>query len=163
MITHPDQARLLLVKHPQLSYALFQALLLNKIVDSAILERMLASSRGHNPAAAHQPGVPPAATATRPSMAPPHIPVYPPASTSYPSHMPAFPIQPPPLPVATPTMYPQQPPAQSFYRPSVPPIGAQPPIPSSAAATSAGPPKPSAPGLAEISDSQRVRFAVSFP
>jgi len=160
VITHPDQARLLLVKHPQLSYALFQALLLNKIVDSAILERMLASSRGHNPAAAS--GVPPAATATRPGMAPPHIPAYPPASASYPSHMPAFPPQ-PPLPATTSTMYSQQPPAQSFYRPPVPPIGAQPPIPSSMAATAAGPPKPPAPGLAEISDSQRVCFAVSVP
>ena len=38
MITHPDQARALLVAHPQLGYALFQALLLNKIVDPAILQ-----------------------------------------------------------------------------------------------------------------------------
>lgn len=38
MITHPDQARSLLVAHPQLAYALFQALLLNKIVDPAILQ-----------------------------------------------------------------------------------------------------------------------------
>ena len=38
VITHPDQARALLVAHPQLAYALFQALLLNKIVDPAILQ-----------------------------------------------------------------------------------------------------------------------------
>jgi hypothetical protein len=38
VITHPDQARTLLVAHPQLAYALFQALLLNKIVDPAILQ-----------------------------------------------------------------------------------------------------------------------------
>lgn len=38
MITHPEQARALLVAHPQLSYALFQALLLNKIVDPGILQ-----------------------------------------------------------------------------------------------------------------------------
>ncbi|KAI9459114.1 hypothetical protein BJY52DRAFT_1266324 [Lactarius psammicola] len=38
VITHPDQARGLLVAHPQLAYALFQALLLNKIVDPAILQ-----------------------------------------------------------------------------------------------------------------------------
>lgn len=38
MITHPEQARALLIAHPQLGYALFQALLLNKIVDPAILE-----------------------------------------------------------------------------------------------------------------------------
>ncbi|KIY49820.1 hypothetical protein FISHEDRAFT_12822, partial [Fistulina hepatica ATCC 64428] len=43
-ILHPDQARALLVAHPQLAYALFQALLLNKIVDPAILQRMLAAT-----------------------------------------------------------------------------------------------------------------------
>lgn len=38
VINHPEQARQLLVSQPQLSYALFQALLLNKIVDQAILQ-----------------------------------------------------------------------------------------------------------------------------
>jgi hypothetical protein len=38
VITHPDQARALLVHHPQLAYALFQALVLNKIVDAAVLQ-----------------------------------------------------------------------------------------------------------------------------
>jgi hypothetical protein len=38
VITHPDQARTLLVAHPHLAYALFQALLLNKIVDPVILQ-----------------------------------------------------------------------------------------------------------------------------
>ena len=38
MINHPEHARLLLVEHPQAAYALFQALLLNKIVDAAILQ-----------------------------------------------------------------------------------------------------------------------------
>lgn len=37
MITHPEQARTLLIAHPQLGYALFQALLINKIVDQSIL------------------------------------------------------------------------------------------------------------------------------
>ena len=37
MITHPEQARILLIAHPQLGYALFQALLINKIVDQSIL------------------------------------------------------------------------------------------------------------------------------
>jgi cleavage stimulation factor subunit 2 len=46
VITYPDQARSLLVAHPQLAYALFQALLLNKIVDSAILQRMLEATAG---------------------------------------------------------------------------------------------------------------------
>ncbi|KIP05627.1 hypothetical protein PHLGIDRAFT_107997, partial [Phlebiopsis gigantea 11061_1 CR5-6] len=44
IITHPEKARTLLVAHPQLGYALFQALLLNNIVDPAILERMLAAT-----------------------------------------------------------------------------------------------------------------------
>ena len=38
MITHPDQARALLVHNPQLAYALFQALVLNKIVDPSVLQ-----------------------------------------------------------------------------------------------------------------------------
>jgi cleavage stimulation factor subunit 2 len=38
VITHPDQARALLVAHPQYAYALFQALLLNKIVDQSVLQ-----------------------------------------------------------------------------------------------------------------------------
>jgi len=42
VITHPEHTRILLVKQPQLAFAFFQALLLNKIVDS---ERMLAPSR----------------------------------------------------------------------------------------------------------------------
>ena len=44
MITHPEQARTLLVTHPQLAYALFQALLLNKIVDQGILSVSLFSN-----------------------------------------------------------------------------------------------------------------------
>jgi cleavage stimulation factor subunit 2 len=37
VITHPEHARTLLIAHPQLAYALFQALLLNKIVDQGVL------------------------------------------------------------------------------------------------------------------------------
>lgn len=48
VINHPDQARTLLIKHPQMAYALFQALLLSKIVDPVVLERMLAESCGSN-------------------------------------------------------------------------------------------------------------------
>lgn len=43
MITHPEHARGLLVAHPQLGYALFQALLLNKIVDPTILKVSMVS------------------------------------------------------------------------------------------------------------------------
>ncbi len=37
VITHPDHAHTLLAAHPQLGYALFQALLMHRIVDPAIL------------------------------------------------------------------------------------------------------------------------------
>lgn len=46
VITHPEQARALLVAHPQLGYALFQALLLHKIVDPAVLN--VCSQKTHN-------------------------------------------------------------------------------------------------------------------
>ncbi|KAI0037082.1 hypothetical protein K488DRAFT_75631 [Vararia minispora EC-137] len=54
VITHPDQARVLLVNHPQLAYALFQALVLNKIVDPTVLQRMLGQT-GAPPAAPTPP------------------------------------------------------------------------------------------------------------
>ena len=44
MISHSDLARSLLVAHPQLGYALFQALVLNNIVDPVVLQRMLAAT-----------------------------------------------------------------------------------------------------------------------
>ena len=102
VINHPDQARQLLVKHPQLSYALFQALLLNKIVDSVILERMLASSRG----GAAPP--PPPQAPVRPPMGapPPHMQQQYPPQQHYMQPMPPFPpqgvhqpqsMQPPPM------------------------------------------------------------------
>jgi len=96
VITHPEQAKMLLIKHPQLSYALFQALVLNKIVDSVMLERMLASSWESNTG---PPALPPTA-----ARAPP------PPQHHYPSQMPPFP--PPmhfPIPAATPH--------PNYYRP----------------------------------------------
>ncbi|KAF9045242.1 hypothetical protein BJ165DRAFT_1415368 [Panaeolus papilionaceus] len=127
VISHPEQARTLLVKHPQLSYALFQALLLNRIVDSAILERMLASSRGPTVAPAQSQAAPVPVPAARAPMPPPHIPAH------YPPHMPPFPPQhvsmpPPAAPTpAVPPMYPPHmaPPVnQQYYRPPVPPAAA---------------------------------------
>jgi cleavage stimulation factor subunit 2 len=44
--TSPEQARNLLNAHPSLSYALFQAMVLMKVVDPAILQRMLAPALG---------------------------------------------------------------------------------------------------------------------
>lgn len=55
--TSPDQARALLTGHPQLAYALFQAMLMMNVVDPEILQRILAAS-GAVPGAA--PGAPPA-------------------------------------------------------------------------------------------------------
>ncbi|KAF9476034.1 hypothetical protein BDN70DRAFT_914686 [Pholiota conissans] len=169
VITHPDQARTLLIKHPQLAYALFQALLLNKIVDSVILDRMLATSRG----GAAPPVAPQAPNRPTPmpmgGMAPPaHMPHMAPAH--YPPQMPPFPPQqalhhpqpmqaPPPMAAPpAPAMYahppPQQmPPAQQgYYRPPPPPATAvQPPTaPKAALAPPAAAPAP------EISEAQRT-------
>ncbi|KAG5644666.1 hypothetical protein DXG03_007965 [Asterophora parasitica] len=74
VFTHPDQAKTLLVAHPQLAYALFQALVMNKIVDSAILERMQAATSG-----AAAPSTGPSQSA-RPPILPPQ------QSQQYPSN-----------------------------------------------------------------------------
>ncbi|KAF8153242.1 hypothetical protein B0H34DRAFT_722769 [Crassisporium funariophilum] len=160
---HPDQARTLLVKHPQLSYALFQALLLNKVVDTVILERMLATSRGSGgaPTGPPQAAAPQAQTFLPPSR--PSMPVPPPhmqhhAASHYPSHMPPFPPQgmhpptmqglPAPLPMTQPPtsamfsqhqqqQHPHQPliptMAPQYYRPP-PPIAQPQPTPAAIAA-----------------------------
>ncbi|KIK68333.1 hypothetical protein GYMLUDRAFT_214889 [Collybiopsis luxurians FD-317 M1] len=110
VITHPEQARTLLVTHPQLAYALFQALLLNKIVDQSILQRMLAATVG--PATSAPPAPPPA------TNAPPQF--YPPNGGHYgsSSHMPPFPPNIPPPMFAPP---PGSIPPPNFYRPTPPP------------------------------------------
>ncbi|GLB39858.1 putative hinge domain of cleavage stimulation factor subunit 2 [Lyophyllum shimeji] len=179
VITHPEQARTLLVNHPQLAYALFQALLLNKIVDSAILQRMLAATSG---AAAATPAPPPAA---RPPVPPHHLqqpPQYPPnpphpgyppppsmpqqqfappglsappTSAMYPHHQ--HPQHPPPPPhpgmPPMPPYYGRPPPAQSVPPPQTQPAPAtQPP----AAAAAAPTPTP------EISESQRAMLLQVF-
>lgn len=100
VITHPDQARSLLVAHPQLAYALFQALLLNKIVDPAILQRMLAATNSS------QPSAPTPTTAPAPT---PHVPPLPPniqQLTQPPVHPPYHGVPPQPIP-------------QSYYPPQV--------------------------------------------
>jgi len=166
VITHPDQARTLLIKHPQLSYALFQALLLNRIVDQNILERMLASSRGSAPVAPIQPPIPQAAPplANRPPMPalPPHLqqyPPFPPQGLQHPQPMqPIAPMQmstPPPS-----AMFPQHqaqhappmpPPAQNYYRPPPPqvPVQAPPVAQQQKQAIAANP---------DISEAQRVNI-----
>ncbi|CDS00136.1 related to Cleavage stimulation factor [Sporisorium scitamineum] len=61
--TSPDQARALLSGHPQLAYALFQAMLMMNVVDPDILQRILAASGA----------VPGTAAATAPASVPPHM------------------------------------------------------------------------------------------
>ena len=157
MITYPEQARSLLVAHPQLAYALFQALLLNKIVDSAILQRMLEATAGG--------GTVP--TAVRQPVPPPHLqhPLYP--QMPYP----APPIQ---QPQPLPGMQPPPPPPMSVPPPSAmfshhqPPPGMapmppyyRPPPPTQAQVPPLQPGQTSAPqsmpqSTPDISESQRV-------
>ena len=168
----------MLVKQPQLAYALFQALLLNKIVDSAILERMLATSRapGGAPLAGPSPPQAQVTSANRPpiSMPPPHLqPQQPPSH--YPPHMPPFPptghssamsMNAPPaaamfshqqqqhLPHHPPPAMPPMP--AQMYRPPPPPAQPQPtPVPTQPSNSMFSQPKQPAP-LPEISETQRV-------
>jgi len=117
VITHPEQARTLLVTHPQLAYAFFQALLLNKIVDQGILSRMLAATVGSNPSTA-APG---------PLVPPPRSQPFPPGPIHQPQAMP-----PPPIPTGPPPniyQHQQQPPPMNIHQP--PPFYRPPPPPAS--------------------------------
>ncbi|RPD61554.1 hypothetical protein L226DRAFT_612409 [Lentinus tigrinus ALCF2SS1-7] len=131
VITHPEHARALLVAHPQLGYALFQALLLNKIVDSGVLNRMLAAAGVTVPPAAPtsapvpasvptsvlqtQPAPPPYLSAPVPPLNQPQPSMYQPAIPP-PSHTPVH-HPTPPIPPAN--MYGQPPPQMPppYYRP----------------------------------------------
>ncbi|TFK40680.1 hypothetical protein BDQ12DRAFT_679850 [Crucibulum laeve] len=165
VITHPDQAKTLLVKHPQLAYALFQSLLLNKIVDPAILQRMLAATAGPAPTPVpppmgmqHRPPMPPPMHLQQ-QQPPPHfqapppmhgMPPFPPTGLQQPQPVPG--IQPPPMSAPPPSaMFPHHqqpmpgmPPMPSYYRP--PPQPSQQP--------QAPPPQQSS-VTPEISESQR--------
>ncbi|TFK31498.1 hinge domain of cleavage stimulation factor subunit 2-domain-containing protein [Crucibulum laeve] len=116
VITYPDQARTLLVKHPQFAYALFQSLLLNKIVDPTILQRMLAATGSSIPVPS-----PVQAPPRPPVSAPPHFqqqqaPHYPPHPP--PHGMPPFPPsglhQPQPIPGMGPPPMSAPPPSAMF-------------------------------------------------
>ena len=159
VITHPEHARILLVKQPQLAYALFQALLLNKIVDSAILERMLATSRA--------PGGPPPAQTQIPPTARAPIPPHQQPPSHYPSHMPPFPPtglqHSPAMPMNAPpasAMFSHQQPQHLSHQPppAMPPMSAQMYRPPQPPATQPQPtPAKQQPALApEISETQRV-------
>ena len=163
MITHPEHARILLVKQPQLAYALFQALLLNKIVDSAILERMLATSRA--------PGAPlagplPAQISPTAARPPPHLQQQQPPP-HYPPHMPPFPPTGLHHPPAS-AMYPPQPQQHLSHQPppAMPPMY-RPPQPTAQPQLTTAVTQPysqlkqPAP-LPEISETQRVCWLFSF-
>ncbi|KDQ13758.1 hypothetical protein BOTBODRAFT_33198 [Botryobasidium botryosum FD-172 SS1] len=81
VLSSPDQARQLLNAHPQLAYALFQAMLMNNIVDPSFLQTMLAASAK---------SAPPQAPVSAPGQpAPPVAPsIPPPVAISQPSHVP---------------------------------------------------------------------------
>ncbi|KAI0085293.1 hypothetical protein BDY19DRAFT_966419 [Irpex rosettiformis] len=138
VITHTDQARALLIAHPQLGYAMFQALLLNKIVDTAVLERMLASTTGAAPppsVSAVRPPAPPASSYHQPPPLqhpqPGFIPP-PPGMGMAPPHLTAPHHLTPPLPGAPGSMYgappgPASMPPPQYYR--GPPQSAPVPVP----------------------------------
>ncbi|KAG6852403.1 hypothetical protein C0991_012349 [Blastosporella zonata] len=175
VITHPEHARTLLVDHPQLAYTLFQGLVLNKIVDSTILQRMAAATSGG------AQSMPP--QAARPPVPPPHLqqqqqqqqqpqPQYP-AMTHQGYPPPPIPQQqapmpglaPPPPPSATgmfghhqhmapPPQYAGMPPPSYGYRPP-PPAQAMPP-PQAQAPPPPQPPVTPTPPAADVSEEQLV-------
>ncbi|KAF8518903.1 hypothetical protein JB92DRAFT_3087925 [Gautieria morchelliformis] len=119
ILEQPERAHALLTAHPQLAYALFQALLVHQIVDPAILHRMIAATSMQNAAAPGPP--PPPMDHSPPSHT--HHPT-PAAPSALPSHL---------LP-HTQSQYPPQhaPPPSSMYQtppPSVPHMSYHPPPP----------------------------------
>ncbi|KAK7683773.1 hypothetical protein QCA50_013149 [Cerrena zonata] len=172
VITHPDQARALLVAHPQLGYALFQALLLNKIVDPAILQRMLNATTGASQASpnapiAPTPTVPPIAqqqshilppTPTQPNY--PHVPHAPQPAYGHQPNIPPMHVPTPPIPTHTPMygaqqhMPPPQAPQNPYYRPPIPaqpaPVQHQQPVAPVAAPVQAQAPPPVDPAAKEM-------------
>jgi len=141
ILDQPDRARTLLTAHPQLAYALFQALLVHQIVDPQILHRMIAAT-AHNAAASAPPPVhqpPPLHThhpvpGAPPPTLPPHLlsqhsqSLYaaPPSSTTGMYSTPPPPMAYPPAAGAPTGYYPpshvtaQQPPASSSAAANVP-------------------------------------------
>ncbi|TFL03863.1 hypothetical protein BDV98DRAFT_648716 [Pterulicium gracile] len=133
IIKHPEESRALLVKQPQIAFALFQALLVYKIVDPSLLEKMSSAAGGPPPS---QPPPPPHPASVPPPNAYPSYP-------SYPNAMPPQGYMMPPgmMPGAAPTppppagMYGHPPPGQMYAGygqpppgPMVPPQSASPPV-----------------------------------
>ncbi|KAG8877899.1 hypothetical protein FRB97_002933 [Tulasnella sp. 331] len=128
VISSPEHARLLFNAHPQLAYAFFQAMVLNNLVDPAILERMITAAAAQAP--------PPAPAPVQAPPMPSHpVPVQPAAYRSAPT-APLHPQQPyyaaQKAPVPTPYAQPNQavyPPPQAPPRSAPPPVQQQPDIP----------------------------------
>lgn len=122
--TSPEQARTLLTSHPQLAYALFQAMLMMNIVDQPILQRILvASGASAAPASGgppHQSGPPPSNPyQNQPQFNNPHGNGTPPHHQQPPQNMyQSNPPPPGPQPGSRPPIYGQQP---SMPPPSAPP------------------------------------------
>ncbi|KIJ38685.1 hypothetical protein M422DRAFT_33115 [Sphaerobolus stellatus SS14] len=151
ILDQPDRARTLLTAHPQLAYALFQALLVHQIVDPAILHRMIAATTNSTSSAPPPPPVHqappihahhPVPVAAAPPPLPPHL-MPPPHSQS--------PYAPPPNqgqgmygnPPPPPMGYPPPPSAQGGYYTQ----------PSQHVNTAPPPPAPSAPPAADPASS----------
>jgi cleavage stimulation factor subunit 2 len=95
----PDQARTLLNGHPQLAYALFQAMLMMNVVDATILQRILTTSGALGPDAVN---LPPAAQA--PPVAPQPNFVRPPPMVGNPAYQGPPPSSAPPSAAAKPDL-----------------------------------------------------------
>jgi hypothetical protein len=132
VITHPEQARILLATHPQLDYALSQALLLNNILDPSSVQvhlcvhlqlalakskqRMLGSTGQGPPPPQPQPMTMPAASYPPSNMPSQGYPPMPPSTSMQQAHAPSHPTslpggmyqQPPPM---------VPPPTNGYYRP----------------------------------------------
>ncbi|KAF9425712.1 hypothetical protein BGZ94_007294 [Podila epigama] len=96
-VNEPERATSLLNANPQLSYALFQALLMMNLVDPSALQRIFPAMGVQPPAPnmSNPPPMPPQHMAPPPSMGmPPQAPGFP--------HVPPIPVAAPPAPVQQP-------------------------------------------------------------
>ncbi|GAA5929025.1 uncharacterized protein JCM15063_004025 [Sporobolomyces koalae] len=133
VIASPYEARALLTGNPQLSYALFQAMLCMGIVDPALLSKAF-------PSAFPAGSVPPPPAAAAPSAYPvPPPPSYGGAAPPYGAPPSSYGTPPPPPPGST-APY-------GYGRPPMPPTNGPPPsMPYNGGVTGAPPPPPSGPG-----------------
>ncbi|KAJ9091264.1 hypothetical protein QFC19_009174 [Naganishia cerealis] len=118
--TSPDQARTVLNAHPQLAYALFQAMLLMNVVDPAVLSRIQPIPSAHAPpqptAPTYRPAQPVHTYAPQPPPSSnPHSSAQPPLAQLPPPSMPPFAPTVRPGPGPGPNSVPQPPPQAQGY------------------------------------------------